>query len=94
MDITNTEKKEANIDRFLEIMYDNQRVEQDIEINVVCSEIVEQFENELKKYVSKEVYDKLENLLLGCYAEICTKRAVDGMKMAICILDGTYKPFI
>lgn len=46
----------------------------------------------MKEIVSNEVFEELDELLTDCITENNAMYAVDGMKLAIGVLDGTFIP--
>lgn len=50
------------------------------------------FRNRLKEIVSNEVFEELDELLTDCITDNNAMYAVDGMKLAIGVLDGTFIP--
>lgn len=56
--------------------------------------IFEPLMERLKGIVSESVYDELLELLIDCTTDSNRFYAVEGMKLAIGIMDGTYVPKI
>lgn len=54
----------------------------------------EQFKDELKKYVSKPIYDELVEFLNDAITATNEYAFVEGMKTAIAIADKEYKPVL
>ena len=50
--------------------------------------------NKLKETVSEELYRDFEDLFLTCAVDNNRFYAVEGMKLAIGIMDGTYIPTV
>lgn len=80
------------MDRFLEIVYSNQLA--DSRKGDMYAEIYKPFMDKIRGIVSKEIYDDLEELFNGCSAENSRFYAVEGMKLAIGIMDGSYIPTV
>ena len=80
------------MDKFLEIVYTNQLADSDK--GGKYEEIFKPFMDELKSIVSTEIYKNIEELFNDCITENNCFYAVEGMKMAIGIMDGTYIPTV
>ena len=79
------------MDKFLEIVYSNQIA--DGEKGDKFSEFFNSFFEKLKATVSEELYDQFEEIFTTCVVENNKYYAVEGMKLAIGIMDGSYIPF-
>lgn len=79
------------MDKFLEIVYSNQLA--DGENGDKFSEFFRPFFEKLKATVSEELYDQFEEIFANCAVENNQYYAVEGMKLAIGIMDGSYIPF-
>ena len=78
------------MDKFLEIVYMNQLA--DSEIGGKYEEIFKSLMNKLKSLLSTEIYEEMLELFNDCATENNAFYAVEGMKLAIGIMDGTYIP--
>ena len=78
------------MDKFLEVVYTNQLA--DSEKGDMFAQFFEKFLNRLKDIVSEKVFDELEELFTDCVVQNDRYYAVEGMKLAIGIMDGTYIP--
>lgn len=76
------------MDKFLEIVYANQIADESQ--GDKYEEIFEPFLTELKSLVSEKVYYKLEELFTDCVTDNNRFYAVEGMKLAIGVMNGTY----
>ena len=79
------------MDKFLEIVYSNQIA--DGENGDKFSEFFSSFFEKLKATVSEELYNQFEEIFANCAVENNQYYAVEGMKLAIGIIDGSYIPF-
>lgn len=79
------------MDKFLEIVYSNQLA--DGEKGDKFSEFFSPFLEKLKATVSEELYNQFEEIFANCAVENNQYYAVEGMKLAIGIMDGSYIPF-
>lgn len=77
--------------KFLEIVYSNQIA--DGEKGDKFSEFFSSFFEKLKATVSEELYDQFEEIFTTFVVENNKYYAVEGMKLAIGIIDGSYIPF-
>lgn len=80
------------MDKFLEIVYSNQLAD---------SEKGDEFENffaplmdRLKGLLSESLYGEIEDLFMDCCVTNNKFYAVEGMKLAIGIIDGSYIPTV
>ena len=80
------------MDKFLEIVYSNQLADSDK--GDQYQSIYKPFMDKLKGIVSKEIYSELEELFNNCSIENNSFYAVEGMKLAIGIMDGTFIPTV
>lgn len=80
------------MDKFLEIVYANQL--EDSEKGTKYEEIFKPFMDKLKSIVSIDLYEQIEELFNDCITENNCFYAVEGMKLAIGIIDGTYIPTV
>lgn len=80
------------MNKFLEIVYASQIADE--EQDGKWREFFEPLTERLKGIVSESVYDELLELLIDCTTESNRFYAVEGMKLAIGIMDGTYVPKI
>lgn len=78
------------MNKFLEIVYASQIADE--EQGGKLREFFEPLMERLKGIVSESVYDELLELLIDCTTESNRFYAVEGMKLAIGIMDGTYVP--
>ena len=79
------------MDKFLEIVYSNQIA--DTHKGDRYREFLKPFLDKLKATVSEELYDQFEEIFTTCVVENNKYYAVEGMKLAIGIIDGSYIPF-
>ena len=80
------------MDKFLEIVYNSQ-----IASEAKGDKFREHFEpflSRLQELVSPKLYEELEELWADCAVVSSEFYAVEGMKLAIGIMDGTYIPTI
>lgn len=80
------------MDKFLEIVYMNQLA--DSEIGGKYEEVFKPLMDKLKSLLSTEIYEEILELFNDCATENNTLYAVEGMKLAIGIMDGTYIPTV
>lgn len=80
------------MDKFLEIVYSNQLGDSDK--GDMYAEIYKPFMDKIKGIVSKEIYYELEELFNDCSTKNNSFYAVEGMKLAIGIMDGSYVPTV
>lgn len=80
------------MDKFLEIVYENQLA--DSQKGDMYEQFYKPFMHKIKGIVSKEIYDELEELFDDCSTENNRFYAVEGMKLAIGIMDGTFIPTV
>ena len=80
------------MNKFLEIVYASQIADE--EQGEKWREFFEPLMERLKEIVSESVYDELLELLIDCTTDSNRFYAVEGMKLAIGIMDGTYVPKI
>lgn len=78
------------MDKFLEIVYLNQLADSDKGDRY--EEIFKPLMEKIKGLVSYEIYRDLEDLFNDCVTENNRFYAVEGMKLAIGIMDGSYIP--
>lgn len=78
------------MDKFLEIVYTSQIG--DRERGDTFEIMYKPLTDKLKSVVSPEVYKELETLFIDCSVENARFYAVEGMKLAIGIMDGSYIP--
>ena len=78
------------MDKFLEIVYSNQIA--DTNKGDKYSEFFKPFLDKLKATVSEELYDQFEEIFTTCVVENNKYYAVEGMKLAIGIMDGSDIP--
>lgn len=79
------------MDKFLEIVYSNQIA--DTKKGDKYSEFFKPFMEKLKSTVSEELYNQFDEIFTNCVIENNQYYAVEGMKLAIGIIDGSYIPF-
>ena len=79
------------MDKFLEIVYTNQLA--DSEKGDKFEEFFKPLMDKLKATVSEELYNQFEEIFANCAVENNQYYAVEGMKLAIGIMDGSYIPF-
>ena len=80
------------MDKFLEIVYSNQLADSDK--GDKFEDFFKPLMNKLKETVSEELYSDFEDLFLTCAVDNNRFYAVEGMKLAIGIMDGTYIPTV
>ena len=80
------------MDKFLEIVYSNQLADSDK--GDKFEDFFKPLMNKLKETVSEELYRDFEDLFLTCAVDNNRFYAVEGMKLAIGIMDGTYIPTV
>ena len=80
------------MDKFLEVVYSNQLASSDK--GDKFEELFKPFMDKLKATVSEELYNQFEDLFMDCAVENNRFYAVEGMKLAIGIMDGTYIPTV
>ena len=78
------------MDKFLEIVYFNQFSSG--KYGDKFEEFFKPFMDKLKATVSGELYRDFEDLFATCAVENNNFYAVEGMKLAISIMDGSYIP--
>ena len=79
------------MDKFLEIVYFNQFSSG--KDGDKFEEFFKPFLEKLKATVSEELYNQFEEIFANCAVENNQYYAVEGMKLAIGIVDGSYIPF-
>lgn len=77
------------MDKFLEITFENQILATKDGDKFV--EYFAPFMEKLKGIVSAELYEEFDELLNGCANENNKFYGVEGMKLAMGVLDGTYQ---
>lgn len=80
------------MDKFLEIVYNSQIASE--AKGDKFREYFEPFLLRLQELVSPKLYEELEELWADCAVVSSEFYAVEGMKLAIGIMDGTYIPTI
>ena len=80
------------MDKFLEIVYSNQLADSDK--GDKFEDFFKPLMNKLKETVSEELYRDFEDLFLTRAVDNNRFYAVEGMKLAIGIMDGTYIPTV
>lgn len=80
------------MDKFLEVVYLNQL--SDTPKGERYEEFFLPLMSKLKSLVSEEVYNELVLLFTDCITDNNRYYAVEGMKLAIGIMDGTYIPIM
>lgn len=78
------------MDKFLEIVYSNQLA--DSEKGDEFIKMFAPFMDKLKGLLSESVYEELEESFTDCCVQNNRFYAVEGMKLAIGIMDGSYIP--
>lgn len=78
------------MDKFLEVVYSNQLANSDK--GDKFEEFFEPLMDKLKATVSKELYEDFYDVFLTCVVNNNRFYSVEGMKLAIGILDGTFIP--
>ena len=78
------------MEKFLEIVYTNQFA--DGEKGDEFFKIFDPLLERLKELLSEKLYEEIEELFIDCCAENNSFYAVEGMKLAIGIMNGTYIP--
>jgi hypothetical protein len=78
------------MEKFLEIVYSNQLA--DSEKGDEYIKIFAPLMEKLKDTLSEKLYDEVEELFTDCGANASRFYAVEGMKLAIGIMNGTYIP--
>ena len=78
------------MDEFLKIVYTNQFAngEQGDEFEKIFAPLIKK----LKETLSENLYKEIEELFIDCCVENNRFYAVEGMKLAIGIMEGTYIP--
>ena len=79
------------MDKFLEIVYSNQIAGTKKGDKYI--EFFKPFLEKLKATVSEELYNQFEEIFANCAVENNQYYAVEEMKLAIGIMDGSYIPF-
>ncbi len=79
------------MDKFLEVVFDTQ-ITGNPEKGDKCLEFFRPLLNEIKGIVNEKVYEHIEELFINCASENDRYYAVEGMKLAIGIMDGNYIP--
>lgn len=87
-----TRKEQNTMDKFLEIIYASQI--SDSEKGDTYLELFKPVLESLKKTLSKELYDEIFEKIIDCATECNRFYAVEGMKLAIGIMNETYIPKI
>ena len=79
------------MEKFLEIVYVNQfsSGENGDEFLKIFIPLLDR----LKELLSEKLYDEIEQLFIDCCVQNNSFYAVEGMKLAIGIMDGSYIPF-
>jgi len=77
------------MDKFLEILCSNQ-----LQNDNACDDFFKPFENSLREIVRENLFDELMELFTDCMAKNNDHYALEGMKLAIGILEGTYVPVV
>lgn len=80
------------MDKFLEIVYSNQLA--DSEKGDEFIKTFAPFMDKLKGLLSESVYEELEESFIDCCVQNNRFYAVEGMKLAIGIMDGSYIPTV
>lgn len=80
------------MDKFLRIVYANQLA--DGEKGDMFQKHFEPLLERLQELVSPKLYEELEELWAECAVENSEYYAVEGMKLAVGIMDGTYIPTV
>ena len=80
------------MDKFLEIVYSNQLA--DSEKGDEFIKMFATFMDKLKGLLSESVYEELEESFIDCCVQNNRFYAVEGMKLAIGIMDGSYIPTV
>lgn len=80
------------MDKFLRIVYANQLA--DSEKGEMFQTHFEPLMSRLQELVSPKIFDELEELWAECAVLSSEFYAVEGMKLAIGIMDGTYIPTV
>jgi hypothetical protein len=78
------------MEKFLEIVYSNQLA--DSEKGDEYIKIFAPLMEKLKDTLSEKLYDEVEELFTDCAVDASRFYAVEGMKLAISIMNGTYIP--
>lgn len=78
------------MEKFLEIVYSNQLA--DSQKGDEYIKIFAPFLDRLKDLLSPKLYEELEELFIDCCVSNNSFYAVEGMKLAIGIMDGSYIP--
>lgn len=81
------------MDKFLEVVFDTQ-ITGDFDKGDKCLDFFQPFLDEIKEIVNEKVYERLEEIFINCASENDRYYAVEGMKLAIGIMDGSYIPRI
>lgn len=79
------------MDKFLEVVYSSQ-IAESAEKGDKCIEFFQPLMDEIKGIVNEKVYERLSELFMACASRNDSYYAVEGMKLAISIMDGSYVP--
>lgn len=81
------------MDKFLELSFRNHASNND-KIEDEFYTIFEPMLDEMRKYLSKEIADKIENQFILLATDAFVYSGVEGMKLAIGVINGTIKQVI
>ena len=81
------------MDEFLKVVYNEHIAKPEIG-NKTYDDFFKPFLDRLQEIVSPKLYEELESLFTGCSIENTMYYGVEGMKLAIGIMDGTYIPTV
>ena len=79
------------MDKFLEIAFANY-LKGEPEVLDKYLEMFKPFLSKIKELVSEKIYEDLENSFVSYACEVNSYYAVQGMKLALSIMEGTYVP--
>ena len=81
------------MDEFLKIIYNEHIAEPEIG-DKSYEEFYKPFFDRLREIVSPKIYDELDNIFTGCNIDNTMYYGVEGMKLAILIMEKKYVPKI
>ena len=81
------------MDEFLKVVYNEHISEPEIG-DKSYDEFFKPFFDRLKEIVSPQIYNELNDLFTGCCIENTTYYGIEGMKLAIAIMEKKYVPRI
>lgn len=78
------------MDNFLEVIYASQI--SNSKKGDRYDDFFKPFFGRMKELMSERLYDEMEEIFIACVSQNNSYYAVEGMKLAIGIMDGTYVP--